>query len=146
VQEVRNMGAIEGQQLLSSNDWESKKNQGDAAVKSWIDSAMSGRSCVIVLIGRYTANRKWVNYEIRKGWNDQKGVVGVHIHNLKNLSGEQAIKGSDPLNSLDVSGTTLSSIAKTYDPPYLTSTYVYDYIKENLENWVEEAIAIRNRY
>ncbi len=40
----------------------------------------------------------------------------------------------------------LSDIVKAYDPPYMTSTYVYDYIKENLAKWVEEAIQIRNNY
>jgi hypothetical protein len=38
----------------------------------------------------------------------------------------------------------LSSIVKAYDPPYSSSTSVYDYIKENLADWVEKAISIRN--
>jgi hypothetical protein len=37
----------------------------------------------------------------------------------------------------------LSSIVKAYNPPYSTSTYVYDHIKEKLGDWVEEAISIR---
>jgi hypothetical protein len=146
VQQVRNIGALEGQSSLSANAWEDKKNAGDAAVQAWIDSKMSGRSCVIVFIGRYTANRKWINYEIKKGWNDGKGVLGVRIHNLKNLASEQTVKGANPLDYLTVNGTKLSSIAKTYDPPYTTSTYVYNNIKENLEDWVEAAIKIRDNY
>ena len=38
----------------------------------------------------------------------------------------------------------LNRIAKAYDPPYPTSTYVYDHIKDNIEDWIEEAIEIRN--
>jgi hypothetical protein len=28
-----------------------------------------------VLIGENTAERKWVKYEIKKAWNDKKGVL-----------------------------------------------------------------------
>jgi hypothetical protein len=38
----------------------------------------------------------------------------------------------------------LSSVVKLYDPPGLTSTDVYNYIKKNLCDWVEKAIDIRN--
>lgn len=144
VQQVRNMGVVEGQTVLSANDWEDKKNEGDDAVKAWINSKLSGRSCVIVFVGQYTANRKWINYELRKGWNDGKGVLAVRIHNLKNLAGEQTEMGSNPLDYVTVDGKALSSVAKIYNPPYSTSTYVYDHIKANLEDWVEKAIEIRN--
>jgi hypothetical protein len=31
---------------------------------------MSGRSVAMVLVGKETAGRKWINYEIGKAWND----------------------------------------------------------------------------
>jgi hypothetical protein len=37
-------------------------------------------------------------------------------------------------------------VVKAYDPPYSRSTNVYDYITKNIEEWVEEAISIRNDY
>ena len=37
----------------------------------------------------------------------------------------------------------LSDIAKCYDPPYSVSTNVYNYIAENIDSWIEEAIKIR---
>ena len=40
---------------------------------------MYGRSFTIVLAGSNTANRKWINYEIIKSWDDGMGVVGIHI-------------------------------------------------------------------
>lgn len=146
VAQVRNMGVIEGQPLLSSNDWEGVKRGGDSAIKRWIDEQMRGRSCVVVLIGSQTAGRKWVNYEIEKGWNRGKGLVGVYIHNLKDRLGNQSSKGANPFNGFNVSGTSLSSIVKAYDSSRSTSTYVYAYIKNNLEGWVEEAIRIRSNY
>jgi hypothetical protein len=147
VQTVRQIGAIEGQTLLSPNDWEEVKRKGDKAIQAWINSQLSGRSCVIVLIGSATAGRRWVNYEMKKGWEDGKGVVGIHIHGLKDANGSQAPKGVNPLASVTVStrsgSKTLSNVAKTYDPPYSGSTYVYNYIKHNIDAWIEEAIRIR---
>ena len=109
---------------------------------------MTGKSCAVVLIGSKTAGRKWVNYEIEKAWNDGKGVFGVYIHNLKNLSGKQSSKGSNPFTMFTVGANKvkLSTIVKAHDPPYTGSKYVYSHIKDNLAVWVEQAIAIRAKY
>lgn len=106
---------------------------------------MQGRSCVVVLIGAGTANRKWINHEIIKGWNAGKGVVGVHVHNLKNSEGKMGAKGTNPFDhiTLKSTGAKLSSIVKVYDPPGADSTAVYNHIKDNLTSWIETAIDIR---
>lgn len=144
--QVRNCGVVEGNVPVSDNDWETITGRGDAAIKAWIDGQLSGRSCAVVLIGRNTAGRKWITYEIEKAWNDGKGVVGIYVHNLKDATGSQAHKGANPFDSLTVrSGAArLSSIAKAYDPPYSTSTLVYSHIKDNIAAWVDEAVRIRN--
>lgn len=146
--QVRNMGVIEGNSPVSDNDWEKIKKGGDTAIKNWIDGQLKGRSCTIVLIGANTAGRKWIKYEIEKSWNDGKGVLGIYIHNLKDKEGNQSPKGRNPFDDFTVNkdGKKLSSIVKAYDPPYSISTNVYNYIKENLEKWVEEAISIRDDY
>lgn len=81
-------------------------------------------------------------------WNDGKGVLGIYIHNLKDVDGNQATKGRNPFEDFTMKrdNQKLSSIVKAYDPPYSTSTYVYDYIKDNVKSWVEEAISIRENY
>ncbi|WP_078630394.1 TIR domain-containing protein [Streptomyces roseochromogenus] len=142
---VRNAGALEGNQPLGDNDWEKVKKQGSAAIQQWIDGQLKGRSATVVLIGAETAGRKWIKYEIEKSWSEGKGVVGVYIHNLKNLQGLQSKKGGNPFDDfrLRSSGVSLSSIVKAYDPPYSSSKLVYGHIAANLESWVEEAIAIR---
>lgn len=146
--QVRNIGALEGNVPCSDNDWESVTKGGDAAIKKWIDGQLSGRSCAIVLVGSATAGRKWINYEIEKAWNDGKGVVGIHIHRLKNLAGEQATKGNNPFSGFTVgeNKTPLSSIVKLYDQPYTDSKLAYGHIKDNIADWIEEAVAIRNKY
>gem|GEM_PF-3512814 len=40
----------------------------------------------------------------------------------------------------------MADIVKAYDPPYTTSKNVYDHIKNNLADWIEEAIEIRGKY
>ena len=147
VSQVRNIGAIEDNKPAKDNDWETITKGGDKAIETWIENQMSGRSCVVVLIGSGTANRKWINHEIVKAWNANKGVVGVHIHGLKNSEGKTCLKGSNPFEHITLSNGTkkLSSIVKTYDPAGGDSAAVYKSIKDNLERWIEEAVAIRGK-
>lgn len=144
VQQVRNIGALDGQSVLTANEWENKKAAGDAAVKKWIDDKLTGRSCVIVLIGAHTNNRKWIQYEMQEAWHRKKGVLGIRIHKLKNLAGEDTTAGPNPLDEITVDGKKLSAICRTYDPSGATSTAAYNHIANNVEDWVEKAIEIRN--
>ena len=143
--QVRNMGIVDGNKPVSDNDWETVTNGGEAAIKRWIDDQLKGRSCAIVLIGENTAGRKWITYEISTAWNAEKGVLGIYIHKLKNLDGQQARQGANPFDYVTFTGTgkKLSTVALTYNPPYSDSKEVYAYIKQNLAAWIEEAIRIR---
>jgi hypothetical protein len=139
------MGAIEGNEPTSDNNWEKVKSGGNAAIERWIASEMQGRTCAVVLIGSATAGRKWISYEISKAWNDGKGLVGISVHNLKDLNGRQSTKGLNPFDYVTFTGTgaKLSDVIKIYDPPYSASTDVYEFINDNLASWVEKAIAAR---
>jgi hypothetical protein len=144
--QVRNIGAIDGNKAASDNDWEEITSGGDAAIERWIENQLKGRSCVVVLIGANTSGRKWIKHEIRRAWTLGKGVLGVFVHNLKDADGNTAIKGANPFADFRVGGTNMSEIVKAYDPPYTTSTNVYNHIKENIEDWIETAISIRREY
>jgi hypothetical protein len=146
--QVRNMGLIEGSAVATDNDWETVKRGGEAAIQRWIDGQIDGRSCGVVLIGSGTAGRKWINYEIIKCWNEGKGLVGVHIHSLKDRLQQQSAKGANPFHGITLKNGTvaMSSVVKAYDPPYAASTDVYNYISSNLEAWIEEAIKTRVNY
>ena len=143
--QVRNIGAIEGNAPVTDNAWETVIRGGNAAIEKWIDGQLQGRTCAIVLIGSDTAGRKWIDYEIKKAWDNKKGVVGIYIHKLKDSDGKQSPKGNNPFGSFTVNGTPLSSIVKTYDSTSSDSQVVYKYISDHIENWVEEAISIRNK-
>lgn len=144
--QVRSMGVIEGNKPASDNAWEDVKAGGDDAIQDWIDAQLKGKSVAIVLIGQNTAGRKWINYEIKKAWGNNKGILGIHIHNLKDSDGDQSEKGLNPFSKFTINGVSMDKIVKTYNPPYSTSTNVYSHIKENLEDWIEKAIEIRGNY
>lgn len=142
VQQVKNIGTIDEQPLLTANKWEEIKKEGDAAVEKWIDNNMKGKDCLIVLVGAKTASRRWVKYEIKKAWGKGLGVMAVHVHNLKDANESQSEKGLDPFAGLKVDGESV--IGTVYDPPYKISTNVYGYITDNIEEWVKAAIKARN--
>lgn len=143
--QVRQIGSIEGNKPAHDNDWETIVRGGDIAIKRWIAGQMEGKSCMILLVGSDTANRKWINYEIIQAWNENMGVVGINIHGLKNFAGETAPKGANPFDYVTHGPTKarLSSIVKCYDPSGVDSKARYAWISEHLANAVEEAIKIR---
>ena len=141
VQQIRNIGALEDNKPVSANEWESVKRGGEASIKKWIDDNLRYKSCVIVLVGEETANRKWVRYEIEKAWELGKGLVGVYIHNLKDPRTGKSSKRKNPFDQFEFNdGTKLSSVVNCYNP---NPNDAYNEIKNNLEDWIEEAIASR---
>ena len=100
--QVRNAGVVEGDQTISPNQWEEVKRRGDKAIKAWIDQQLASRSCAIVLIGSQTASRRWIQYEIKSAWESGKGVVGVHVHNLKDKNGDQSPMGGNPFRRFTI--------------------------------------------
>ena len=117
--------------------------KGDAAVEKWIEDNMSYRSCVVVLAGEETAKRKWVKHEIKKAWSDGKGLFGIYIHNLKCPVNGKCNKGPNPFDQFTFNdGSKLSSVVKCYNT---NSTDAYNDIKNNIEDWVEDAISSRKK-
>lgn len=143
VSQIKQIGAIEEQPLLTSNKWEEVEKGGDKAIQAWIDEQLKGKSCLIVLIGANTSGRKWVNYEIKKAWDDGKGVLGIHIHKLLDNAQKQSTKGTNPFAGFTVASKPLTNWALTYDPPSNDSKEVYKYIGDNIDDWIEKAIDLR---
>jgi len=143
VQQIRNIGVIEDNKPVSANDWEEVKKKGKDAIEKWIDDNMKYRSCVVVLVGEETAKRQWVQYEIIKGWNDGKGVLGIYIHNIKCPRNGKCSQGSNPFDNVTFKdGSKLSSVVKCYNP---SSNDAYSDIAKNLETWIEDAITTRSK-
>ncbi|MBI1890268.1 MAG: TIR domain-containing protein [Burkholderiales bacterium] len=141
VQQVRNMGVIDGNEPVTPNGWEQIKRTS-GGVERWIDENMKGKSCVIVLIGAKTAERPWVKYEIKRAWEQGKGLFGIHVHNLKCPRTGTCLKGSNPFASMKFTRANNEIyVPKVYDPSFIDA---YGDIKQNLSNWIERAIVDAN--
>ncbi len=143
VQQIRNIGVIEGNTPVSVNDWETVKRRGDTAIRQWIDSNMKYHSCVIVLIGSETSNRKWVKYEIKKAWEEGKALLGIYIHNVNCPRNGKSRVGSNPFNAYNINGVSMADIVPSYNP---SSGNAYADIANNMDSLIEKAIRIRNSY
>ncbi|MBV1767489.1 MAG: TIR domain-containing protein, partial [Methanobacterium sp.] len=78
---------------IDAADWEEIKEEGDEAIKEWIDEQMKGTSVTAVLIGAETSDREWVQYEVKKSHELGKGMLAIHIHDLKNNDQKTCAKG-----------------------------------------------------
>lgn len=137
VQQVLNMGAIEGQPIVTAQEWEQVKRRGRAAIEGWIDKQMEGKSALVVLVGAETALRPWVRHEIVKAWNARIPIVGIRIHGLANRDGYTDPSGSDPFASIKLNnGRTIADYVALHAPSGRDSKAVYRSISENIEKWV----------
>jgi hypothetical protein len=102
---------------------------------------MKYRRCIVVLIGAETYSRPWVQYEIKKAYNDNKGLLGIYIHNLKCPRNGICNKGRNPFDEFKLNnGARLSSLIRCYDPNQIDA---YGDIARNIDSWVKTAIAQR---
>jgi hypothetical protein len=139
VQQIRNMGVIDGDEPVSANEWEQIKRRGDASVEKWINDNMAYRRCVVILVGSDTASRKWVRYEIKRAYDTGKGLLGIYIHNLNCPRNGRCGQGPNPFDSFTINDgrQRLSTVIQCYDPGY----NAYDTIASNMASWVSTTIA-----
>lgn len=145
--QVRNMGKVADSSTFSDNDWEEVRYKTDTKIKEWIDNQLALRSCLVVLVGAKTSERKWVKYEIEKAMELNKSIVGIRINRLKDSSGDYDEEGANPFYSVFTDdGHRLSNYVTLFKSKYTTSTYVYDDIEENIDDLIEDAIDNRWNY
>lgn len=143
VQQIRNIGIIEGNEPVSKNDWETTQRTS-GGIEKWIDDNMRNKSYVVVLIGSETFQRPWVRYEIAKGWDDGKGLIGVYIHNLRDPRTANAppyygkcTQGQNPFAQVRLqNGATLAQYVPCFNP---NPSDAYSDIAQNLINWIAHA-------
>ncbi|MRH42055.1 hypothetical protein GH741_05120 [Aquibacillus halophilus] len=96
---VRNSGVVIGSSAAGFYDaslWEEAKKKGDVEIKKMIDEGLRNTSVTVVLIGAKSAGRKYINYEIEQSIKRGNGILGIHVHNIKNKDGETDEKGAVP--------------------------------------------------
>src|SRR3972149_6412247 len=87
---VRNSWVTQGREaagFIDSADFEELEEQGDDAIKNWIDKQLSGTSVTVVLVGEKTCSSKWVKYEIDKSIEIGNGLLGIDVSKIKDLHG-----------------------------------------------------------
>ena len=142
VQLVKNINALEGQPILTSQQWEEVRRGGAPAIQKWIDEQMAYKRAVVVLIGKETAARPWVKYEILKAWSIKKPLVGVRIHGVSSMGTVDTI-GGDPFASAGLSGVPI------YDPTVkdrqgrIDSQATYRALATNIEHWASQGVTRR---
>lgn len=142
-------GQVRNSDLLPNEDehgfidavaWEEIKRKGEEAIKAWIKGQLEGTSVTVVLIGAETAERPWVNYEIRESWKRGNAIIGLRIHNVKDQDAKTDIQGANPLDHIHLTnGQALSTICETYD-------WVLDDGRNNLGTWADDAAQSRSQY
>ena len=142
-------GQVRNSDMISNEDekgfvdavaWEKIKQQGDAAIKRWILNQMEGTSVTVVLIGAETAEREWVDFEIRESWGRGNAVMGLYIHNVKDSDSKTDIKGVNPLDNIYfTNGQALSTVCPTYD-------FTLNDGRKKLGKWADQAVLERSQY
>lgn len=116
--------------------WEEVKKGGDDAIERWIDRNLEGTSVTAVLLGAETATRKYVQSEVKKSWNKGNGLLGIRIHNIKNLQQETDYPGGTEFGfNFKHDDGSVKSFAQSF--------HIYDWVNDdgynNLEKWIETA-------
>jgi hypothetical protein len=103
VSQIRNSWVTrdwESNPFLDAASWESIRRRGDQAIQNWIDEQLSGTGVTVVLIGEETCDRRFVRYEIQESHRRGNGLLGVHIHKLKDQRGQRSYKGRNPFSQM----------------------------------------------
>jgi hypothetical protein len=121
-------GSEDNAKLFMARDrWEDVKRQGPSAITRWIDEGLRGSGVTVVLIGEDTWQRKYVRYEIEESERQNKGMLGIYVHNLKDWYGNYGVMGSNPFHYADI------------DKTYRTYDWINDRGYDNFSDWVEQA-------
>lgn len=137
---VRNSWVIQGKEaagFIDKAEFEKIKRNGENAVCKWIDKQLEGTSVTVVLIGKETLNRPFVQYEIIKSIERGNAIIGIHIHNLRDMITQRTtVKG----NPHTIIGYYNDGTPAYFD--YICDD-LYDYLEDNgyynLGSWIEKA-------
>lgn len=140
---VRKIPGLVANPEAKPDEWATVKRSGDFAFKRWFEQQLRGRSCTIVLIGSETASRPAIQHEIKRSWELRLGLLGVHVHALRDAAGNPSQKGESPFALPEAGLGEHAPLIRVYDPPESDSKLAYRFVADNLAKWVEHAVATR---
>ncbi len=106
--------------------FERMQEQGEAAIRRWIDQELSGTSVTVVLVGANTCRSKWVQYEIERS-EGNNGLIGIDVSKIKDRAGRTTAR--------------CGQMPKGY-PFYFWNR---DHGYRNLADWIEQAAQTAGR-
>ena len=131
--------------VFFSFHYEEDINRSMVVRNSWVTQGkeVAGFIVTVVLIGKETLNRPFVQYEIRKSVERGNAIIGVCIHNIKDMITQKtSVKG----NPHTIIGYYDGKIPAYFDD---ICDGLYDYLEDNgycnLGIWIEEAAKWKNK-
>lgn len=119
---------------------EAKKRVG--GIEKWIEEQLKGTSVTVVLFGAETYEREWVQHEIKRSYELNKGILAIDIHRIKDPQLGADVQGRNPLDYWQVERNgqkvPFSSIYHTYD-------WINDDGYANMSTWIEAAAVAAGR-
>lgn len=95
---------------------------------------MAYKKAVIVLIGKDTAARPWVKYEVKNAWADKKPLLGIRIHGLSSMGTIDSI-GGNPFTNAGITGVPIYDPTVTNWQGKIDSQATYKALSDNIELW-----------
>lgn len=122
--------------FIDAADFEKIEKEGEDAIKRWINKQLDGTSVTVVLIGSETNSRPYVIYELEQSWKRGNGLLGIYVHQKKDLDGKTDKKGS---NSFGPIFTSDKDDKKYFWQRFETYDWVDDDGYNNMGKWIEAA-------
>jgi hypothetical protein len=86
---VRNSWITAGREaagFIDAADFEEIEEEGDDAVRAWIDDQLENTSVTVVLVGADTCASKWVKYEVDRSKERGNGLLGIDISKIPDFN------------------------------------------------------------
>jgi hypothetical protein len=113
--------------FYDSSLWESRQLESSECLKRLIREGVEHTSAICVLVGSQTWARPWVRYEIARAVIDGRGLLAVHLNNIRH----HVTKRPDPLGK-----NPLAYMAVGKVQPILWMPPQYYLFERTLEGWV----------
>jgi hypothetical protein len=97
--QVRNSNVVAGADtagFFDHSEYQEARKAGADGIRRMILRNLSNTTVTVVLIGAETASRPWVKYEIEQSIDRKNGLLGVHVHHLKDQQGQTSARGARP--------------------------------------------------
>lgn len=102
--------------FYDSSLWENRQLENPESLKRLIREGVQYTSSICVLVGSQTWSRRWVRYEIARAVIDERGLLAVHLNNIRHHVRKTAdVWGPNPLTFMAVGKVQLNAL---YNPEY----------------------------